>query len=138
MSALFRTEVLATLRRARTRLTPIAHWTQNDFAQQANGLGCAFGSTLAVCWCLHGALITECFFAPAAFQSADEQPRLQLEVLRYVDAAAGVRNTGLTLVGWNDTPGRQHDDVLAVLDKAIAACARDLSADASGPTEVRA
>lgn len=116
-------DVIAVLRRVRTRLTPPAAWMQHDFSLTVEGAPCHVSAPTAACWCLEGAISAEIAYYPGPAATYLGSPDL-LDIHRGVFVAiletVGLRGSGLTLAGWNDAPGRQHDEVLGVLDLTIA------------------
>ena len=101
-----------TLTRARALLAPEGVWMQGEGSEGAHGVPCEPTDHRARRWCLTAAL------ERAAFETGGD-PRL--------DAAHAGGELRFHLPGiedcasWNDAPGRTHEDVLQLLDRAIAA-----------------
>lgn len=112
---MMRADVVDVLTRTRRRLTPPTAWVQDDFARSEYG-PCRVGDPAAECWCLEGAVAVECAHLP--IDGADRLS-VQRAVLDALIQTVGLRDSGLTLAGWNDAPGRTHDDVLGVLTLTI-------------------
>lgn len=110
-------EVLALLRRVRGRVTPPDTWTQDQFAATREGASCAVAAPDATCWCLEGAILAE---LPVGIDTLE----VHRAVFDALHQTIGLRNSGLTLAGWNDAQGRTHEDVLCVLDVTIARLAQ--------------
>ncbi|MGV3518186.1 DUF6197 family protein [Luteitalea sp.] len=110
------TEVLAVLRRVRTRLTLPSAWLQGDFSRTLEGAPCSSSCQSATCWCLEGAIGVE--IDPQGVFGPDTLT-LHRAVYAAVSETVGLHGSGLTLAGWNDAPGRTHDEVLGVLTLTI-------------------
>jgi hypothetical protein len=99
---------------ARARLTDPAHWLHADPHHQAvdaTGRGCLAWEPAAARWDVYGALCAAWGTIPATD-----------EALRLLARAAGLAVVDfLAIVDWNDAPERTHAEILAALDKAIAA-----------------
>ena len=96
---------------ARAILTPRGSWIQGRGALDAAGQEVISTEVRAVCWCLSGALMR------AAYDTSNKA-----EAARLLNAAWNTINDALPggrLVAFNDTPGRQHWEVLALLDTVI-------------------
>lgn len=83
-------------------------WTQGACARDVDGDEVLQSSERATCWCASGAVYATCsgdrFAASDAFDSLE----------RLVPTRLGI-------AGYNDAPERTHADVLALMDRAIAA-----------------
>lgn len=114
------------LTRVRTRLTPDGAWTQHDFASTLDGLSIRVTSPLAVCWCIEGAVGAELGPVPSQddVRAMEGRHGLHVAALVALTETLGLRDSGLTLAGWNDAPGRTHADILGVLDLTIARLTR--------------
>jgi hypothetical protein len=86
-------------------------WTQGHYARMASGYPCHENSQRAVSWCLVGAVC----------RAGEIYLRQALDAVEYLREIIG--DPDLPLIGnWNDAPGRTQEEVLALLDRAIAAC----------------
>jgi hypothetical protein len=90
------------LRAVRAIVADPAHWTQGAYAKDSIGLQVTPQSNQAVCFCLAGALHK----AKANYMAG-----------RFVENLTGIGD----IIDWNDAPGRTHDQVLDLLDRAILA-----------------
>jgi len=100
-------------RRVRARLTPRLAWTQFAYGRDASGRYAIASSDRACAWCLSGAVVAECakewrFSATLAHANMEFYDALKTEI-------------GTGAVDWNDAEDRTHGDVLAALDRTIAA-----------------
>lgn len=101
---------LAILKSARNTLTPPRAWTQRSYARDANGLSTHPRGAGASSFCLLGALRHAAEADPVAINTARD-------VLSHVI----LRETGHDgAVCFNDHPSTTHDQVIHVLDMAIA------------------
>jgi hypothetical protein len=112
------TQIVALLRRVRQRLTAPGTWLQGDFAATLEG-HCQVADPHASCWCVEGAILAEVGPTP----DLDVHRGAQLALMATI-GLVGVG--GLTLAGWNDAPGRTHDEVLGVLDLTLSRLDRAL------------
>lgn len=96
----------AVLVAVRSRLASPSAWTQGLSARDAAGSGVNQYSRRATCWCLHAALMVE-------------SARLKTMVSEPYQAIHDIIGEE-PIIEWNDHPRRTHDDVLKVLDDAIA------------------
>lgn len=103
------TQLLDDLKAVRELLSVPERWTKDSMARAADGKDIDYASRKARCWCLYG----------AATKVTNH------ELIRGRDLRDVIRNhiggPGVTIMTWNDAPGRTHADVLALLDRAIAA-----------------
>lgn len=106
-SAVTSDPVLTVLRGARELLTPEGAWTQNEYAKTRTGRPCSVTSPRAVCWCLDGALWHE--------TTAEGWDQAREAVIAVLDSPPSF------ILVWNDDPDRTQAEVLALLDRAIAA-----------------
>lgn len=99
---------LEVLRGARELLSEPERWTKDAGARDAKGAPCGWDAEDASCWCLDGALCRLAYRNNAA---------------AYQEAGAALRKFVLddydSYVDFNDS--RTHSEVLALLDRAIAA-----------------
>ena len=87
------------------RLARPEAWIQGTYARNVLGFASGISDSDATCWCLTGALrLTPC---P---EYRVVQSHLLLAIQPFV-----------TLVSWNDRPGRSHPEVLALIAAAKAA-----------------
>ena len=98
------------LTKARDILTPEGAWIQFYPALDVRGNSRDPEDRRASCWCLVGAL------ERAAYDSSD--PESDPEGAMFALQAALGRDA---LAAWNDAPSRTHEEVLQLLDRAIAA-----------------
>lgn len=98
------------LRRVRARLSDPARWTQGTEARNAMGRHVDPEDPDATCWCMLGAVKVE---VGAGIGCDEEASR------RFYEAKAVLRAHGGDVVTFNDAG--THADVLALLDRAIAA-----------------
>ena len=75
-------------------------WIQGDFARDSPGKACCANSSLAVCWCLLGAM--ERCYRPS------ERPAIHSKMVRYINRGD---NEGIGCGQWNDSRGRKFKDV---------------------------
>jgi len=97
---------------ARAILTPPGSWIQGRGALDAEGREVISTEVRAVCWCLLGAVMR------AAYDTSNKA-----DAARLLNAAWNTINDTLPggrLVAFNDTPGRQHWEILELLDTVIA------------------
>ena len=99
------------LTKARDILTPEGAWIQFYPALDVRGNSRDPEDRRARCWCLVGAL------ERAAYDSSDPEGAM-LECAMFALQAALGRDA---LAAWNDAPSRTHEEVLQLLDRAIAA-----------------
>lgn len=102
------TQLLDDLKAVRELLAVPERWTQNTHARGVKGAPVSPVGGMAVCWCIDG----------AALRVAGNQHSLRY---REMDEAIGSACETVCYAFWNDRPHRTHADVLALLDKAIAA-----------------
>jgi hypothetical protein len=79
-------------------------WTQGEYKRVVNGVEC---------WCISGAM----------GQAAPDYKPNGLEfaaLFRALRADDFYLSSSTSLIEWNDTPGRTQEDVLALIDRAIA------------------
>lgn len=113
---LSRADVLLFLRAWRSALAQREHWTRGAVAVDRRGEVCAFDSADAVAWCVSGAAKRVSCQFPAIGVVRFIAQRVFLSVV----ADDNEYYSKPPLVSWNDTPGRQHSDVLRAFDAAIA------------------
>jgi len=80
-------------------------WTQRVWARDAGGCASDGTAAEAVCWCALGAL---------AGAEVDHISRAMAEL-----GAALPEGAHHGVDEWNDAPGRTHEDVIALYDRAI-------------------
>jgi hypothetical protein len=85
-------------------------WTKNVFARDASGTKVCTSDLRAVCWCLKGAMSVA---ATAHGLIDDFTPLTDAEML--LEKLLGDR----PVAPWQDEPERTHEEVLALLDRAI-------------------
>ena len=103
------------LRRARRILTPPEAWCQNANARDAAGNCCDPGDAAAARWCIDGALAR-------AGGNANLDTLATTNHWKAVAVQLKPRTAGFgSLTIWNDRPRRTQRQVLALLDRAIAA-----------------
>lgn len=102
------TDTRETLIKTRALLADPTAWVQKSF-----------GNEHTKCFCLVGAVNYSHGRDPADFDSAkDPAIKVLANIIR--PRCAQYQYDGVVL-SWNDTEGRTHDDVLFLLDQAIAA-----------------
>lgn len=100
------------LRKARKLIEKPEQWTQKAFARTADGAPCDEHATVAVSFCVVGALRR----AIGQQHQYGEQWDKYIAAREFVHAAVMVGQFS----EWNDKPSRTHPEVLAAFDKAIA------------------
>ena len=106
------------LTRAREILTPEGAWIQNYPAMDSRGNSRDPEDRRASSWCLVGAL------ERAAYDSSDSDPECTMLECAMLECATFALQAALgrdALAAWNDAPGRTREEVLHLLDRAIAA-----------------
>ena len=106
----------------RTLLGDPAHWCQCAPAMDSRGIPCLAADPEAACWCLIGAALR--FVGPV--ESPSRRHHLYREVQDAIKSA--IKGTYLNWVtegveAWNDQSTRTHDDIIRVLDQAVASTA---------------
>ena len=101
---------IAVLRDVRALLAEPEGWTQERFARDSTGSRVPTHDPEAVCWDLTGA-ISKCL----RNHPGEEEVVLD-EVL---EAMLSFIDPSLSMVGWNDAEGREHGEVLNLIDKGI-------------------
>lgn len=117
-------EVLDLLKAVRGLLSDPAAWTQGAHARDAAGNEVPYNSDKATCYCLAGAVMRALPDPPGPpYDYAKEHVKA---VIRSGARGAMVhvaeslhKRSYLSTVDVNDTPGRTHAEILAVLDAAI-------------------
>ncbi len=85
-------------------------WTIRAFARDANFQPVGLESPNTVCWCAVGAL----------YQKIKNPYSEQLkEALSILDSVIREQNSTLSILHWNDQPGRTKEQVIAVYRAAI-------------------
>ena len=128
------------LEKARELLTPEGAWIQNELAIATDGGVTWVGDSAACGWCLLGAIDHAAHVAAhaagidgTAHVAGIDDPELldfvssasdaALEKIRQVDSIAAIPSLIDGIAAWNDDEERTHAEVLALLDRAIAAAA---------------
>jgi hypothetical protein len=102
---------LESLEKTKALLSSPDKWTKGAMAHDANRNSVGWGHPDAVCWCLSGALAHVC----GGINERWSKGLWALSnAIRPADAA------GVSIAIWNDNIGRTYDDVINILDKAIA------------------
>jgi len=91
----------------RALLSDKTKWTQEVFARDPVGTAVNLYSPLAACWCLEGAIGKVSSELGTGMGAAADLLRKQLP-------------DGTSLIDWNDSKERTYQDVVDLLDKAIA------------------
>lgn len=117
-----RAHVHSALIKVRELLAPRDQWTQGTFARAADGRPVQSASPDATCWCLLGATHKVCGgnTAPLTAETKAALTRTLWAMRGYPD----VEDTlSPELTDFNDRPrmGRNHEEVLALIDTAIEA-----------------
>lgn len=89
-------------------------WTQGPTAKNAAGIAVDPTSGEAVCWCLEGALIA------SGVNCEDPEATCPMCHQYLIPLGRLVGATGAT--SYNEALGRTKEEVLALFDRAIAAC----------------
>lgn len=102
------------LKKTRELLTDPTHWTQGFYAKNEHGESVPSTAYSATCWCAIGAMekVWDEMCGDARL-GIDYKPKYRAQVL------LGAANDEGTTVGYNDTVGRTHEEVLAWFDRAI-------------------
>lgn len=111
----WRRQLVEDLKAIRELLSDPAHWTQGTHARDADGNRVDSMSKYATCFCLDGAAqrVTE------QRNSYDEYaPRL--EAIHDAFNSCIPENMTCDFVTWQDREGRQHAEVIQLIDAAIA------------------
>ena len=113
------------LREARELLADPERWTQEAFARNHLHWQVDAGSENACCFCAIGALhrVTRVHTVEAADANYYVLRRILADAVRaskLSETEQRYKCDGTLIVAWNDAPGRKHEEVLAVFDKAIA------------------
>ena len=115
-------EVKAVLRRARDILTPESAWMGGGYATDKSGNTVPPHSSAACRWCLTGAIYRHAMPSPSFdFSLVDA---VVDRLLLGIDIQPDPARPGYmfcALIRWNDVSERTHAEVLALLDRAIAA-----------------
>lgn len=98
--------------RARNLINQSNAWTQGCFARDVNTEMCEPNDQDAVRWCAIGAIM--CATEDTAAQS------LALDALGHHGIRFASNNLAKAIVDWNDYEERDHEEVLAAFDRAIA------------------
>lgn len=96
------------LQQVRDLLADPKRWTQGSYARDADGNPLSYRHPDAVCLCLDGAVIEI---------AGDTEGARYTEMQAHLEA----QNDGNNYANFNDAEDTTHADVLAFLDKAIAA-----------------
>ncbi len=99
---------LEVLESAKHTLSERSRWTRGMNAREKDGFAEAPLSSNAVCFCLNGAIIRACDGVSVQYYKAME----------YLRKAIGSEDMDCVVL-FNDASQRTHEEVLAVLDKAI-------------------
>ena len=102
-------QLLDDLKAVRDLLSVPERWTKGAHARDLVGHTVPPAGVVAVCWCLDGAALK--------LAGGDMHTPRYRNIERALTAAIDGGNYSV----WNDAPRRIHADVLALLDKAIAA-----------------
>lgn len=105
---------LEILKAARERVAK--GWTQGEVARDAAGLAVGSISQDAVCWCSLGALNGA--LGPGESWDGWSDAKKLLRI------AAGIYDN-ISIVDWNDAPGRTQAEVIAAFTRAIEMCGRE-------------
>lgn len=106
-----------TLTRARALIAQPETWTQNAYARDSDGTPIVSNSPDAVCWCLTGAIYR--VITPGSYLGNPDY----LAATDALSDALPAHVTSEDLTVWNDTPRRTHQQILNLLDRAIAKAA---------------
>lgn len=110
-------EQVALLHAARARVQ--TGWTQRAYARDEWRRGVDPLDPEAIAWCLFGAVV-------AAAEGDGARMAPVLRILRRLVKAPDAEAADVTvIVTWNDQPGRTREEVLALLDDAIALAERE-------------
>lgn len=89
-------------------------WSQGDLAKGPNGESVPPKSELACQWCLVGSLVKAGNLAHVAEWNSLNFPTEMKEVVKAIRRETRT----VSLVGWNDAPGRRQLDVVEMLHRA--------------------
>jgi hypothetical protein len=98
------TTPLEVLVRARERLSRPENWIKGGYAKDLGGNSVCSDSYSAVCWCIFGAIGED------TFEGNEEVIHHTLKTL----------TPAYSVLDFNDDPNTTYEDVIRVLDKAIA------------------
>ena len=111
------TQLLDDLKAVRELLSSPKKWTQGQYAKDARGHAVDDCSPKATCWCLVGSMWKRGYDVG---QWGCERVMSMINPLT-AQLPPKDRIPGFSLTVWNDDPARTHEEVLALLDKAILA-----------------
>jgi hypothetical protein len=101
------TTPLEVLVRARERLSRPENWIKGDYAKDLGGNSVCSDSYSAVCWCILGAI-------------GDDTLEGNEEVIHHTLKTLQALTPAYSVPDFNDDPNTTYEDVIRVLDKAIA------------------
>ena len=94
------------LKKTKELISDPARWTKGEMARTMFGASVSAHDSSATCWCIMGAIHHETKDDPFLAGSAYQIVRTQLQ--------------GRTVSEFNDDQNTTHEDVMTLLDKAIA------------------
>lgn len=103
---------------ARTLLEDPRHWVKEVSAVDEAGRNVLTYGDRAVRWCLVGAIDKVTFGETV---SSSTLGSLYTNVLKHIGGVQGWPSSA-EIINFNDHPGTKHEDVLDLLDRAIAGC----------------
>ncbi len=104
------TTVKEVLIQAKQKILKPEQWTQGALWRDKNGGSLMVKEENATCFCMMGAMLTVCH------NVVDDKLRWKAE-----DILSDILPSRDGIAHYNDTPGRTHEEVLAMFDKAIEA-----------------
>jgi len=94
-------------------------WTRGSFGRLADGSGCSSGDRSATAFCLNGAVIAASGDGVGRFFN-DSCDAATGYLQRVIAEEADDKWVSRSLIGFNDSYGRTHAEVVDALTKAIA------------------
>lgn len=115
---------LETLHRIRDKIAN--HWIKGDYARDASGDDVDTTSPKACTWCLVGAIESETLGSKRPyFEDTNTKDTLYYKTKKLITDVAQVVN----LESYNDKSTTTKEDILAIVDKAIASCVEHSAQD---------
>jgi hypothetical protein len=121
------TQLLDDLVALRALIGTPERWTQRTNARLARVEGRAVPTSShdaqAVCWCLQGGImkVTEAELQKAGSRRVEVERALNGQLVGWEPPEDLNTTDGFRYIAWNDDPVRRHAEVVALVDRAIAA-----------------